>query len=48
MAMTTPTATYLKLADATIDGCIQGAVELHGERVGGVGGVSSDATNDCS
>ena len=37
---------YIKLADAPVDSSIERAVELHGERVGGLGWVCSYAVDD--
>ena len=39
---------YLKLADSSIDRSIQSSIEFHCEGVGGVGVVSSNATDDCA
>ena len=38
--------TYIELADSSIDGSIQSAVELHGEGVGRLGGVRAYPIDD--
>ncbi len=41
------TCMYLKLADSSIDSCIQGPIQLHGEGIGGLAGVTTDTGDHC-
>lgn len=38
--------THLKLADSTIDGSVQGSIQLHGEGIGGLAGVAAYPRDD--